>query len=52
MRNPDPGKTRADRRTNGSEIQTKSHAMTQGKVGGRKKFLGGFGYATTDQVLV
>ena len=26
--------------------------MTQGKVGGRKKILGGFGYATTDQVLV
>ncbi len=26
--------------------------MTQGKVGGWKKFLGRFGYATTDQVLM
>jgi hypothetical protein len=37
---------------NGSEVKTKRHEMTQGKVGGQKKILGGFGYATTDQVLV
>jgi len=45
-------KARKKRRTIGSEIKTKRHEITQGKVGGRKKFLGGFGYATTDQVLV
>jgi hypothetical protein len=46
LKSPRKVKAREKRRANGSEIKTKRHEMTQGKVGGQKN-LGGFGYDAT-----